>query len=201
MINTLGVCFFCRCVGMTQQHLPVAPCSESLSQLSSLPSKFLHHIDVSLFYFGHSLWFVWVWRLSCFLSHPTEWQIIVIRRFVSQTSTSDQDKSDATSSPFLRELPGQVSVDLISSLAFKFVLNYSWSVFSSGLNATVYKLSRTILCTVVAIVENLVSCVFFQNMCGIPHFSPVSHISLLQRLHWPLIQEMCRQSLFFMRCI
>lgn len=139
MTNTLGMCFCCRCVGMTQQHLLVAPCSEFLSQLSSRPSKFLHHIGVLLFHFGHSLWFMWVWQLSCFLSHLTEWQIIVIRRFVSQTSTSDQDKSDATSSPFLRVPPGQVSVfvGLISGLDFKFVLSYSWSVFSSGLSAAV----------------------------------------------------------------
>ena len=41
---------------------------------------------------------------------------------------------------------------------------------------------------------------FSKLICGIPHFSPVSHISLLQRSHWPLIQEMCRQSLFSMQC-
>lgn len=41
---TLYMCFFLRCVGMIQQHLPVAPYSEFQSQLLSQPSKFLHRV-------------------------------------------------------------------------------------------------------------------------------------------------------------
>lgn len=44
--DPLNVCFCFRSVGMTQQHLPVAPCSEFQSQLSSLPSKLFHHMGI-----------------------------------------------------------------------------------------------------------------------------------------------------------
>lgn len=92
-----------RCVDMIQQHQAAVHYSESRLLLLSPSSKFW----LCVHFVFHSFFPICV-NVVPVLSK--EWQMVIMKRCDSQMSTSDQDRSNATSSQFLREPPGQVSI-------------------------------------------------------------------------------------------